>query len=189
MGAKWKALTDADKAPYLAMAEKDKVRYKKEKAIWDQQVAVKRQQLEAQQQQMSKAGHDVSLVVSSAADVHAAMTGESLRHSSHLIHPIVRFSHHFAIRNPLVGVKISQVMLAAGASRRRISPPSNGCRTFMHCASIACSPSSLQSSTRTMRSYTWVPPRRLVKQPSARLSPRSRSCGLMERCGYGHDII
>jgi hypothetical protein len=35
MSAEWRALTAAQKAPYLAMADKDKVRYQKEKAAWD----------------------------------------------------------------------------------------------------------------------------------------------------------
>ena len=53
MGVKWKGLTDEQKAPYLAMAEKDKVRYKEEKAVWDQEAAVKRRQLEVQQHQQA----------------------------------------------------------------------------------------------------------------------------------------
>ena len=36
MAAEWRALTDVQKAPYLAMAAKDRVRYKKEKAAWEQ---------------------------------------------------------------------------------------------------------------------------------------------------------
>ena len=53
MGVKWKGLTDEQKAPYLAMAEKDKVRYQQEKAAWEQEVAVKRRQLELQQHQQA----------------------------------------------------------------------------------------------------------------------------------------
>jgi CHASE2 domain-containing sensor protein len=53
MGVKWKGLTDEQKAPYMAMAEKDKVRYKEEKAVWDQEAAVKRRQLEVQQHQQA----------------------------------------------------------------------------------------------------------------------------------------
>lgn len=54
MGAKWKSLTDAEKEPYQKMAEKDKVRYKKEKATWDaEQIEAKRAATEQAAQQQA----------------------------------------------------------------------------------------------------------------------------------------
>ena len=39
MGAKWQALSEAEKAPFVAKADQDKERYEKEKVIWLQEMA------------------------------------------------------------------------------------------------------------------------------------------------------
>ncbi len=39
MGAKWQALSDSQKAPFVAKADKDKERYEKEKANWLKEMA------------------------------------------------------------------------------------------------------------------------------------------------------